>query len=582
MATAPDTAANDGTQSGTFTRRQFLVGAGATAAIGAAPLAASDPVRAADRGDAPADIHGGAHISLDGYHELANSERLQQQKGNDFQFDQRVDAVEDLGCDPNGGKPVQDTLNSKIKDGMLVVFPEGTYAATGTINPGADRFGIVGKGYQQATKPPKPGGESVVFNVKANSPFKLFNVGAKEALIGNFVIDQRKGAMAGVTARSSGNVRVRDVRTVGAQTAVGNGDSTPFFFEPFARGGDSLIVFERCVARGGGIPGTKNIGGSAGVGIFQRNGETGRIVLKDCIIENMPDNGVYGARTTAEVIVLGGLYRNNDVSQVRVNGEARVDGVTIVIDEKNYTGLKSKSNANERGPGWPGTNGLKLETDSTGAVSGGTVVKNCDLRANSVADAEQSNLGGVVNFFASAGAATLDNCRITNNVSSTTSIIASNPSSAPEKVAITVKNSVIQGNGAGQNAAVNISSRPRSIVKNTCLSYPDASKDDIKGAGASNVSFGQQCESGAGLKAPQKVGSAGNLSSLPAPSVSYNGTGGSAARRRKKKKGLLKKIIGSVFGGFLLIIFLFLGAIAFIVVGVLAGFGTLAALLGGD
>ncbi|EMA41032.1 hypothetical protein C448_12471 [Halococcus morrhuae DSM 1307] len=119
-------------------------------------------------------------------------------------------------------------------------------------------------------------------------------------------------------------------------------------------------------------------------------------------------------------------------------------------------------------------------------------------------------------------------------------------------------------------------------MKNTCLSYPDASKSDIKGAGASNVSFGQQCKGKAGLKAPKKVGSAGNLSSLPAPSVSYNGTGGGAARRRKKKKGLLKKIIGSVFGGFLLIIFLFLGAIAFIVVGVLAGFGTLAALLGGD
>src|SRR5699024_10484695 len=164
----------------------------------------------------------------------------------------------------------------------------------------------------------KPGGKSVVFKVKAGSPIKLFNIGAKEALIGNFVIDQRKdGEMAEVTARSSGNVRVRDVRTVGAQTAVGNGDSTPFFFEPFAEGSDSLIVFERCVARGGGIPGTKNIGGSARVGIFQRNGQTGRIVLKDCIIENMSDNGVYGDRTKAEVIVLGVLYRNNYISQVR-------------------------------------------------------------------------------------------------------------------------------------------------------------------------------------------------------------------------------------------------------------------------
>src|SRR5699024_4283847 len=254
---------DDDTVGQTVSRRQFLAGAGGAIGAAAAPAALSEPTTATFSDDTreAKPPYGNAQISIDGYHELAKGEYAQQKNGNNFQLSEKVDAVKDLGCDPNGGKPVQDTLNSKIKEGMLVVFPQGTYAATGEINPGADRFGIVGEGYQEATKPPKPGGESVVFKMKAGSPIKLFNIGAKEALIGNFVIDQRKdGEMAGVTARSSGNVRVRDVRTVGAQRAVGNGDSTPFFFEPFARGGDSLIVFERCVARGGGIPGTKNIG----------------------------------------------------------------------------------------------------------------------------------------------------------------------------------------------------------------------------------------------------------------------------------------------------------------------------------
>lgn len=527
-------------------RRQYLAGVcGAVGAV-AAPAALSEPADASTRhvgsNNGMRESFGSARISPDGYRALAASERVQQQQGNELQFDQRVNAVDDLGCDPNGGTPVQDTLNSKIEDGMLVVFPQGTYAASGEINPGADQFGIVGEGYQQASQPPNPGGQSVVFQVEASNPFKLFNLSASQALIANFVIDQRNGAMAGVTARSSGNVRVRDVRTVGGQTAVGNGDSTPFFFEPFAEGSDSLIVFERCIARGGGIPGTKNIGGSAGVGIFQRTGETGRIVLKNCVIENMPDNGVYGARTTAEVVVLGGLYRNNDVSQVRVNGDARVDGATIVIDEKNYTGLKSKSNGNERGPGWPATNGLKLETDSTGTVSAGTTVQNCDLRANSVAD--ESTIGGLVNFFASAGGATLDNCRFTNNVSGTTSVIASSPSTAPSPVSITISNSVIQGGGAGQNAAVNISGRPRSIVKNTCLKYAGASPDDIKGAGASNVSFGQQCQGSVGLSAPGKVGSGGNLSSLPPPQI--NGSAAAAGGGGGGLDiGIMKTIIGA-------------------------------------
>lgn len=524
-------------------RRQYLAGACGVAGAVAAPSLFSEPTSAASlRGGTE---YGRARISPDGRHRLAGYERVQQQQGNALQFDQRVDAVDDLGCDPNGGTPVQDTLNSNIEDGMLVVFPPGDYAASGEINPSANQFGIVGEGYQKASRPPKLGKSAVTFKVQTNQPIKLFNLGpVEQGLFGNFVIDQRNGAMAGVTVRSSGNVRVRDVRTIGGQTAVGNGDSTPFFFEPFADGSDSLIVFERCIARGGGIPGTKNIGGSAGIGIFQRNGETGRIVLKDCIIENMADNGVYGARTTAEVIVLGGLYRNNDVSQVRVNGDARVDGVDIVIDEKNYTGLKSKSNGNERGPGWPATNGLKLETDSSGTVSAGTVVKNCDLRANSVAD--ESSIGGLINFFASAGGATLDNCRITNNVPGTTSIIASSPSTAPNPVKITVKNSVIQGGGAGQNAAVNISARPRSIVKNTCLRYPDASPDDIKGAGASNVSFGQQCTGKAGLKAPKKVGSGGNLSSLPAPKINGSATAGGGGGGLKIKIGKIVLAAGAL------------------------------------
>jgi hypothetical protein len=551
-------------------RRQYLAGACGVASAIAAPALLSDPASAASpRARAK---YGRARISRDGYRRLAGYERAQQQQGNGLQFSKKVDAVKDLGCDPNGGAPVQDTLNSKIEDGMLVVFPPGTYAATGEINPSASQFGIVGAGYQQASRPPKLGKGAVVFKIKADSPFKLFNAGpVEQGLIGNFVIDQRNGPMGGVTVRSSGNVRVRDVRTVGAQTAVGNGDGTPFFFEPFAEGSDSLIVFERCIARGGGIPGTKNIGGSAGVGIFQRNGETGRIVLKDCVIENMSDNGVYGARTTATVIVLGGLYRNNDVSQVRVNGDARVDGVDIVIDEKNYTGLKSKSHGNERGPGWPATNGLKLETYSQTAVTAGTTVTNCDFRGLSVSD--ESSIGGLVNFFASAGGATLDNCRFTNNISGTTSIIASNPSTAPSPVKITITNSLIQGSGAGQNAAVNISGRPRSLVKNTCLSYPGASRDDIKGAGASNVSFGPKCTSG-GLKAPGKVGSGGNLSSLPAPKIN-----GSAAVGGGGGGGGLKIKIGKIVlaAAALLVLIAILAVVG--VPSLAAGFGILSSVV---
>src|SRR5699024_335908 len=199
-------------------RRQYLIGACGVVGAIAAPGLLSEPASAA-RGRLGDAGFGRARISPDGHRVLAESERIQQQQGNELQFDQRVDAVDDLGCDPNGSAPVQDTLNSKIEDGMLVVFPPGTYAASGAINPSANRFGIVGKGYQKASRPPNLGQGAVTFKVQASQPFKLFNLGPiEQGLFGNFVIDQRNGAMAGVTVRSSGNVRVCDVRTVGGQT----------------------------------------------------------------------------------------------------------------------------------------------------------------------------------------------------------------------------------------------------------------------------------------------------------------------------------------------------------------------------
>jgi hypothetical protein len=464
-----------------LTRRQFVAGTAGAAVTAAGGF--STAATAADTTDSshqlPADgepPYGRARISTDGYRELAEVERKQKQKGNTIKFSKKVEAIKDLGLDPSGNKPIEPILNSKIESGMLVVMPPGTYTATGEIRPGVEgKYGIVGKGYQKSKQPPKPGKNSVVIKVESSDPIKLFNIGpVKEGLFGNFVIDQRKPRPhGGVCVRSSGNVRVRDVRIVGAQTQVTGADDNPGFFTLMAKGSDSLVVYERCIARGGGIPGTKNIGGTYGVGVFGRQGPRGTVVLKDCIVENMADNGIYGARTAAKVHVLGGLYRNNDVSQARVNGDARVDGVDVVIDEKHYSGLKSKSYGQERGPGWPATNGIKIETKSSISKGTGTPVVNCNLVAKTVSDT--SSLGSLVHIWDSAGAVTLENTRITNHIPGTTSVFAEEPGSgtyaaAPKPWRFMMKNSVVQGKGAGEDGpAVDIRGRPSSLVTGTCI-----------------------------------------------------------------------------------------------------------------
>ena len=544
-------------------RRQFLAGVGGAVAMApaAGALEASalpDPQRDYSRGA----TYGEAQIGREGYQLLGREERAQQQQGNSISFNKRVNAVKEIGCDPNGNEPIQDKVSSAAEDGTKIVFPPGNYLVTDEVNIGVGgTFALVGKGFSNATQPPKPGGNSVVFKIQTEQPINFLNVNAlQQGQFGNFVIDQREPlSHGGVQIRSRGNVRVRDIRTVGAQTATG-ADNNPGFFTPRAKGGDSMIVYERCIARGGGIPGSKNIGGSPGFSVFGRNGKRGSVFIKDCVIENMADNGIYGARTTAKVRVLGGLYRNNDVSQVRVNGDALVRGVDVVIDEKNYTGIKTKSNALEQGPGWPTTNGVKIETKASISANTGTPVKNCNIVGKSVADV--SKAGALVHIWDSGGAVTVDNCRITNNTSETMSVYAENPGSgnypaAPKPWTTTVKNSVIKGSAAGKgNPAINIKGRPRSIVKNTCLSYANAGTDDIQGAKTSGVSFGKQCKD-AGLSNPSNVSSTGNMSSLGTADVSYGGAagpggvGGASEQYKSDVKNRYRSLIVSIGGAML-------------------------------
>lgn len=524
-----------------LTRRQFVGSAAGAAAVTAAGGFATTAT-AADTAESleslpmdgePADgepPYGAARISREGQRLLAEHEYEQQKKGNAISYDKKLNAVEDLGCDPTGNEPAQDKIMDAAEDGVLVVFPPGIYLITGEISIGLDgTFGIVGQGFRKSKKPPKPGKNSTVFKVESSEPMRAMNFSPLAAgEIGNFVLDRKDSVQSGMQVRSGANVRVRDIRVIGAQTYVGNPDTiiggtlaaeTP--------GENALLVVERFVTRGGGIPGTKNIGGSPAFAVFGRSNSNGTIFLRDCVGENSPDNGIYGARTDANLYIHGGMYRNNDVNQIRVNGDARVDGVDVIIDEKHYTGLKSKSYARERGAGWPAANGIKVETEPRIGVSTGTPIRNCNIVGASVADV--SRVGALIYVWGSGGAVMTENTRITNNIKGSYSVLAQRPGSgddpaAPKPWRFLLKNSVVQGKGAGEGGpAVSIRGRPRSLVTGTCFQYPGASSSDIEGAAVSNCGFGKQCKS-AGLKAPKKVGSGGDLT-IPV-NVSYPDGGG--------------------------------------------------------
>ncbi len=123
-----------GQNGGRFDRRSFLKVSGAAASAAVSPLVA-------DRAAAATTRHG-------------------------IEFDRVLNAVEDLGMDPNGDEPIDSAFASAYEEGTLVEFPPGEYRITERhVNDReVDRFGVRGLGDSRRDvqfKPPS--GDPVVW-----------------------------------------------------------------------------------------------------------------------------------------------------------------------------------------------------------------------------------------------------------------------------------------------------------------------------------------------------------------------------------------------------------------------------------
>jgi hypothetical protein len=234
-----------------------------------------------------------------------------------------------------------------------------------------------------------------------------------------------------------------------------------------------------------------------------------------------------------------------------------------VVDAKNYKGPVASQGYNEKF----GTHGIKVERGNEAPNKpSGAVLRNADIKLLSEGG---QGVGAGIRVRGSGGALKIENSRIVNNLGCP-SVIAEESGGgysgatapAPHNLAIT--DSLF----TGSNGEIKVSGRENSLIKNTCIKAPGASSGSISGMRiGNNVSFGKQCAAG-GLRAPDKVGSAGNLSTVPIPNGSFGGgpSGGpysdifSSLKGRDvsdKDGGLLENFLNGIknaVGGLLVII----------------------------
>ncbi|KTG26895.1 hypothetical protein AUR66_15540 [Haloferax profundi] len=382
-------------------------------------------------------------------------------------FDRVLDASD--FCDTTGSRDCSSAIEDRLTDGTLIKFPEGEYKIANDIYPGGpSNVGLYSE-------------DGAVFKIPSNHHVTVFlNKGGRNVLFEGIDIDQTAdGAFGNMKILCQDNAQIRNVEIIGRAPNADQRLDQHILADVYDSDGTSIIQNFKA-ADGGYLGAYRN---SAG-GIQATPGHHGTLKIIDCHLEEMANNGVYATRNDGDIQIEGGIYRNNDVAQVRFMGpNSYVDGALIEID-------MSKSD----NPGTPRKmRGVWVETKQSkfeGTKNGG-YVRNCTIivrdSPNSIEGIDLDETGGWLE---------VDNCYFVIDRDDTRAITgyrpedkASNYPKAPRPWDLTVTNCSITGSAADRES-IKVVGRPGSTVENTCIQQTASSRDGVTVVDASDCFVG--------------------------------------------------------------------------------------------
>ncbi|WP_227373547.1 right-handed parallel beta-helix repeat-containing protein [Haladaptatus halobius] len=369
---------------------------------------------------------------------------------DDFQFDRVYDVVDDLGMDPTGQEAIDDALQNNVRSNTKLEFPQGEYRVadlTFDFGNGLHDFGMVGV---------EPGATIVLDttdDVIGNSGAYWLSLGGSGS--SNLLYEGLRHDAGGAPEAPRMQLVVDDgllVRDVLHRGRHG-GSKGPFLFGVRSGSGTGLVENLRAPD---GAP-----GGSGAVGTFVEMNTTGELEFRNCHLAGFPNNGLYqSSKSTGTVRVLGGLYRNNNIANVRLAGSGgEVRDCCVVVD------------ASHSDPDFP--------TNMRGVwlLGRDATVENCDvtLTADTVSD------GGIL--VAGSGTHEIRNTRIAVDTDETAAMYAAPPETTPapvrcSNVRVTGDASHTSGGYSG-SAALRAHGRPGSVFESCCVEQTGADRDGI-------------------------------------------------------------------------------------------------------
>lgn len=370
-------------------------------------------------------------------------------------FEETVNMATDAGCDPTGSEPCDRAFESTVGDDVLLEFPPGKYRFEEEHRfSGLENFGIVGTGPdRRAVQFVFPSGYSgIVLGLWYGRDWLLENFTVQQSL------DRRTGV--GLVLVTHGGLEMRDVEIAGFSPYNRNGGQRGLYCDVLSR--DGVADIERYVYRGPSQVGNYPQGTQA---FLADEHHRGTIYCRDWHIENAGENGIYASRTSGDVRVEGGYFRNNEVASVRVCGEGSyVRDATVVIDTDQAHPGNVGAFDNTRGIWW----------ESGQLAREGGFIENCDLVMRSTAESQ-----GLLRIERTAGTVTIRNCRFLNQTPwQTVTAIEPTPEVRSGETAVHAENLSIKTRG-NLAPAIELVGRPRSTLTGVRVNHPTHGADAV-------------------------------------------------------------------------------------------------------
>ncbi len=379
-----------------------------------------------------------------------------------IRFLNTVDMVSDAGCDPTGNEPCDDKIREAADDYTLLQFPAGEYKITEkNVIFDKTNLGFLGIG-------------DVRFTVPEWFNEKMFVIERGTGLLfENIDIDQTAyAATPGLHLAADDDLQIHDVEFIGQGLNPNNepqecgnekiegchtNEPVTDALYPIVRSPDGVGVVRNVVARNAGYMGTYTR-----IGVWIGVSTEGTLRLEDCEFEEFSGNGVYGSRTYGVVQVEGGLYKNNDVSQVRIGSlGSYVENAVIDVDANDTRSPNPWDALNQRG----------IWFESRKYAGNNPEVRNCDVFIT----ATPNSSGGVVT------SSTVDDFSVTDTrIGIDADGVRGVSGYAPSDEGHTaVLRGVSITGSASYSQAIFLKNHPNSVIEECCIHQEGASRDGV-------------------------------------------------------------------------------------------------------